>query len=205
MTPETIDDDVKKLLKIIGAGHEPIYLDVLPESYAEVVECFPAVQKKILRDGGCQQLGWQIWKTKNIVEAEFHAVWKSPNGELRDITPKHLDIPKILFLPDPNAKYIGAQVDNIRLNITNNRLVDDFIEVCKAIFKILNKGNRKFEYRLILNTRDQELHEFMQQMKSDLSLMIKDNLSRNSPCFCKSGNKYKHCHGNKLNKALSRI
>ncbi len=205
MTPETIDDDVRKLLKIIGTKYEPIYLDVFPESYAEVVECFQAVQKKILRDGGCQQLGWQIWKTNNIVEAEFHAVWKSPTGELRDITPRHFDIPKILFLPDPDAKYIGAQVDNIRLNISNNRLVDDFIEVCKAIFRILNKGNRKFDYEFVLTGEDANQYEFMQQTKEGLSLMIKENLTRNSQCFCKSGNKYKHCHGNKLNKSLSRI
>lgn len=87
MTPVEIDDDVKKLISTVCPDSRPIYLPVEPESYAQVNECFPAVAEKIKRDGGSRVIGWQIWKTNIIVEAEFHALWESPQGELKDITP----------------------------------------------------------------------------------------------------------------------
>lgn len=205
MTPDSIDGDVKKLIKLLGTNTTPVYLDVTPESYSQVVECFPAIEEKIRRDGGSQELGWQIWKTEILVEAEFHAVWKSHDGELRDITPKQISIPRILFLPDPRAKYIGAQVDNIRLNITQNRLVDDFIKISKAIFRIENKESRAFEYELRLSGQEAQIYKVLKQMKEDLYFMIMQGSNRNSPCFCQSEKKYKHCHGNKLDEALNRI
>ena len=205
MTPDSIDNDVRKLIKLIGTNTEPLNIDVTPEPYAQIIECFPAVEEKIKKDGGSQALGWQIWKTEILVEAEFHAVWKSPEGVLKDITPKQIRIPKILFLPDPRAKYNGTQVDNVRLNITQNRLVDDFIELSKAIFRMENKGSRAFEYKLTFNGQEARLYEALKQMKVGLYFMITQRANRNSPCFCDSGTKYKHCHGNKLNKTLSRI
>ncbi len=205
MTPDILDDNVQKLITLLDTNTDPIYLDIIPEPYSRVVECFPSVKEKIKKDGGSLELGGQIWKSEILVEAEFHAVWKSPDGELRDITPKQIDIPKILFLPDPRAKYIGSQVDNIRINITKNRLVDDFIEISKAIFRIVNKGNRAFEYELALSGQEAETYKTLQQMKHALQLMTIQGFNRNSPCFCHSGKKYKHCHGHKLDKVLSRI
>lgn len=205
MTPDITDGDVGQLLRLMEVSLSSVYLDVIPEPYAKVVECFPAVVEKIRRDGGSQQLGWQIWKTSLLVEAEFHAVWKSPNGELRDITPKQLPIARILFLPDTRAGYIGAQVDNVRLNITGNRLVDDFIEISKAIFRIQNKGVRAFEYEIRLTDQEAQLHHALLQMHSAIYAMAMQGLTRNDPCFCGSGKKYKRCHGEGLADSLGRI
>lgn len=96
-------------------------------------------------------------------------------------------------------------MDNIRINITENRLVDDLIEISKAIFRIENKGDRALEYKLKLSGQEAQLYETLSQIKSELYIMIMQKSNRNSPCFCQSGNKYKHCHGNKLHKALKRI
>lgn len=205
MTPDSVDSYIKKLIEMIGVKATPFFVDVTPEPYAKVVGCFPAVEEKIKKDQGEQVLGWQIWKTKILAEAEFHALWKSPEGELKDITPKQIEISKILFLPDSRVKYVGSQVDNIRLNITNNRLVDDFIEISKAIFRIENKGNRAFEYQLMLTGQEAQIHEMLKEMKKAVYFMVMGNLSRNSPCFCSSGEKYKHCHGHKLQEKLNRI
>lgn len=205
MTPDVIDSDVQRLIRLMDAKSRPVYIDVTPEPYAEVVECFPAVQEKISRDGGTQELGWQIWKTNLIVEAEFHAVWKSPDGELRDITPKQIRIPRILFLPDPAAVYNGASVDNIRINITDNKLVDEFIDIAKAIFRIENRGERAFQYKLSLSGREAQLYSALQQTKAEVLALIRQGGTRNSQCFCQSGNKYKHCHGKGLRDVLERI
>lgn len=121
MTPLEIDDDIRRLISLIGVETTPIYVGLSPEPYARVSECFPSVAEKMARDGGAQVLGWQLWKTAILAEGEFHALWRSPAGVLVDITPKQIPVERILFLPDPQTKYVGAQVDNVRLNITNNR------------------------------------------------------------------------------------
>lgn len=205
ITPSKIDDDVKKLINMICPGSKPIYLLVEPESYAEVCECFPAVGEKIRRDGGSQQLGWQIWKTGIIMEAEFHVVWKSPSGELKDITPKQMAVQQILFLPDPKVKYEGAQVDNIRINISGNQIVDDFIEVSKAIFRIQNKGQRAFQHKIELAEDEANVYEMLNTLRETISLMVLQGKSKNSPCFCGNRNKYKHCHGKNLGENLNRL
>jgi hypothetical protein len=205
ITPSEIDDNVKRLVNMICPGSKPIYLPVEPESYAEVCECFPAIKEKISRDGGSQEFGWQIWKTDFLMEAEFHAVWKSPGGELKDITPKQMPVHKILFLLDPKVKYEGAQVDNIRINISGNQLVDDYIEISKAKFRLGNKGQRAFQHKIELTEDETKIHEELRQLDVAISFMILQRKGRNSLCFCGSGNKYKHCHGKYLPKFLNRI
>lgn len=205
MTPLEIDNDVKRLLDLIGIDEQPIFLRVTPEPYSGVCECFPAVAEKIARDGGSDQLGWQIWRTEILAEAEFHAVWKSADGSLKDITPKQVPTDRVLFLPDPKAQYEGRQVDNIRLNITNNRLVDEFIEVSKAIFRFQNEGVRALQHEIQLSPREAELFESLQSYKEGICLMATNGMTRNWSCFCGSGKKYKHCHGYKILDALKKI
>lgn len=205
MTPSEIDTEVARLIQQVGAGTRPIFLDVVPEPYAKVAECFPAVEEKIRRDGGGQQIGWQIWKTKILVEAELHAVWVSPDGQFVDITPKQVPTDRILFLPDLNAKYHGCQIDNVRLNITDNFLVDDFISVSEAIFRLENKGERAMQREISLSGQDAQLHQALHQTKAGIYFMLQQGKSRNSSCFCNNGLKYKRCHGNGLADVLARI
>lgn len=204
-TPIAIDNEVQKLIAFVCPNAKPIYLPVEPESYAKVNECILATTEKINRDGGSQVTGWQILESNIIVEAVFHAVWKSPKGELKDITPNQTQNSKILFFPDPKVKYVGKQIDNIRINISGNRLVDDFIEIAKAIFKIKNKGKRAFEREIALDVKEVALCKDLQRISIGIILMAQDGKNRNSLCFCDSNNKYKHCHGKKLAKLLNQI
>ena len=47
-----------------------------------------------------------------MVEAEFHCVWASPEGDLIDLTPKIEHGDSIIFVPDPNISYTGVQIEN---------------------------------------------------------------------------------------------
>lgn len=203
--PELADEHVKELTMIVCPESKPIYVNVEPESFAEVNECFPAVEKKIEKDGGSRVLGWQIWKTKILIEAEFHAIWKSIGGKLIDITPKQIQFPRILFLSDSKAKYNCVQVDNIRLNISGNRLVDDFIEIAKAIYKMENKGERAFQYEVSFSGKESQIYQNLKKIQVGLSLMIQNGKSRNSSCFCESRSKYKHCCGKFISKQLKSL
>jgi hypothetical protein len=206
MTSIEIDNNIKKLILLVCPKSVPVYVPVEPESYAQISFCFPAVQEKINREGGEQIIGWQIWKTNFLVEAEFHAIWKSPSSKLVDITPKHYPIDKILFLPELSKDYAGEQVDNIRLNISNNPLVDDLIEVSKMIYRQLNKGDLAQKHgELRLYGRDAEIIKALSQIKQGILWMLNNGKSKNSKCFCGRELKYKNCHGKDIERASKRL
>jgi hypothetical protein len=67
-------------------------------------------------------------------------VWRQPNGELLDITPKVFPMPRILFLPDPVRTYKGRQVNNIRKPLDRDPTIKRFCELYTLIYRELNKG-----------------------------------------------------------------
>jgi len=197
--PQTIDHNVKRLIWTLRSAERPVYLDVRPEPFAKAGECFPSVKEKVRRHGGSMQLGWQIWQIPDImIEAEFHAVWKSPDGELIDITPKKYRIDHILFVPDCETGYYGAHRNNKKLNISGNRLVDDFIEICDARYRLLNKGGRTYKDTVLLSEEECEVHKMLSYSRDLVSTMVVQGSTRYSPCVCGSGKEYRHCHGSIL-------
>jgi hypothetical protein len=204
MTPNIIDRDIKKLLDKLNASHEPVYLNVEPDTNAELSDCFPVVQKKVQKCGGRMIMGWQIWKAKYLVEAECHAVWEDNEGDLHDITPKPYGINRILFVEDENLVYNGKQIDNVRLNITSNSLVDDLINVCIAIHKFDNKGERAELYDLstVLDSSQLKHKYYLLELKEIINFILQNNGNRNSFCPCQSGKKFNECHGKNLNQMI---
>lgn len=203
MVPKTINNDILKLVDLVNKKSKPFFIPVIPESYSIPGACFPTVEEKIKRHGGKMVLGWQLWETNLLAEAEFHAIWESPDGVLLDVTPKDIPIEKILFLSDSKTKYSGKQVDNIRMNMTNNPLVDDFIELAKLKFRLLNRGdlvNKIGEVRL--TGKDAQIFQAILEIKDGVYAMILKNCTRNNLCFCGRNIKYKHCHGKDLKKAI---
>ncbi|WP_165742184.1 SEC-C domain-containing protein [Pseudoalteromonas sp. Z1A6] len=198
MTPELICDDVKNLLVSLNSESEPVYVKCIPEIDAELDDCFPLVESKIKRMGGEIVFGWQIWKANFLIEAEFHAIWKTKSGELIDISRKAISPDKILFVQDSNRVYEGKQVDNIRVNIIGNRLVDDFIAVCEASFRLQNTGDKAFKHELTLIGAEAEAYSILEDSKIMLQAMIEQGFNHQSPCICNSGKKYKVCHGKKI-------
>jgi len=193
--PTATDENITGLLSQTGSSEEPRYVPCAPIQGAPINECFPLVEEKIKTVGGRRILGWQIWKTKLLIEAEFHAVWENPDGKYIDITPKSLPFHEILFIPDHTAMYEGKQVSNIRINITGNSLVDEFISIHEATFRIENKGDRALQYELRLKGKEAQAHTILTNAKPILEMMALQGLTKNSLCPCGSNKKYKICHG----------
>jgi hypothetical protein len=200
--PDDKDKNVLKLLELINSADPASYVKVEPEAYAIVSNCFPTVELKIQKDGGKIIFGWQIWQSENFVEAEFHGIWESEDGIRVDITPKSIaGIDKILFVPDGTMIYEGKQTNNIRINTTNNALVDDFIKLWNAKFEIENKGDRASEHdfkKLGLSYAEVTLYNKIVDTANGINIMLDKNNNRESKCFCGSGVKYKQCHGKVL-------
>jgi hypothetical protein len=96
-----------------------ISIPLRPEPWAEFRHCFANVARKVRQAGGSVQLGW-LWgldpADEGLLLAAHHAVWKSPTGDLLDITPAppgFMVDGSVRFEPDDQAlpaKYPGCIV-----------------------------------------------------------------------------------------------
>ncbi|WP_158859447.1 YecA family protein [Rhodoplanes serenus] len=151
------------------------------------------------RDGGSLILGWNIWEWPSVfIEAEHHSVYRSPSGQLFDITPSDTEDEDRLFLIDPTATYDfanpGVRRDNIRVPLSRNPKVLRFIEIGERQSEILNTipgiGMKTLSGEAA--RMFQGLEREKRSLLFDLGMMF---TGRNDRCFCGSGKKFKFCHG----------
>lgn len=196
-TPPEITRAIRRLAEKVAFGNQAVYLTVQPEADAIVNECFPNVEAKVVRSGGRMLCGWQLWEWPHVlVEAEFHAVWVSPEGEMVDITPKPQGEARILFVPDQRRRYDGFVVDNVRMPLRDDQLIRDFIQVSEAKTKVMNRGERATQYGYV----SVPAHEIEPLLAAQgfLGQSLMTGLRDHDPCLCGSGSKYKRCHGRML-------
>ncbi|MBC3538611.1 SEC-C domain-containing protein [Rufibacter sediminis] len=205
ISPKEVDKYVEKLLKKIGSEYEPEQVPVKVEPYSKSQNCFINVEEKVKKDGGSVYYGWNIFQSEIICEAERHAVWESAEGDLIDITPNELDFEQIMFVPDNDFVYTGQLVDNIRINITDNPLVDDFIFLCENIEKLYSYGQRIDDEQMSVPEPAVQLIPHLEQFKANLLNFINSGARPSKPCYCGSPKIYKNCHGKDFRKDVSNL
>jgi hypothetical protein len=192
-TPENISKPIKKLAKQLVALPSLAYVNVMPETFSILNECYENVKIKISKDGGNIQYGWQIWEWPGVyIEAEFHAVWVSTTNLLIDITPKDYSVDRILFLPDPIRIYKNNSIDNERRPLRNDRLIRDFLQTAKEINRLKIEGETPGNPNE--TTVDQSEYAPWAIRHDELMKMIANNCTEKSPCFCGSNKHYNNCH-----------
>ena len=218
--PENADDPkVTALLaeiRRVGGGilsdARPFYVPVIPDPSSKVNDCFVNVPERIAKDGGESIFGWTLRKATMLMSAEFHSIWKSPASKLLDITPKAIAragkliaIPtsRILFVSAPEKVYERKQVDNIRLNISENPLIDDYIACFEAEFNIMNRGERAHQRKVELSVKEDNVRQLLAESREIFLFAAETGCkTKNSPCFCGSGKKFEFCHGEVVYEAL---
>lgn len=136
-----------------GASVSPFYVWCSPAKGAPQNECFSVVDACVAKYGGQRVLGWTIWERPKVyIEAEFHAIWKSPDGQFFDISPRSLPIPRILFIEDKTRKHNCLQVDNIRKPLIKDKDVQQFLLLRSEYFRLMNEGDRKHQFGKIVAT-----------------------------------------------------
>ncbi|MER9776806.1 hypothetical protein [Mesorhizobium sp. M0220] len=99
-TPSAITPAVKVFVQQLG-GETAQPLPVISDPYGLYGWCSTGVEEKVRNDGGSICFGWTIWEWPGVLlTSEFHAVWRSPSGDLFDITPKPQRETSIIFVPD---------------------------------------------------------------------------------------------------------
>lgn len=148
-------------------GDHPVAVCCQPLMGQLQSECFSIVEQQVLKAGGQRVLGWGIWERTGVfIEAEFHAVWRSPEGELIDIAPRLSLLETITFLPDTNRNYNGRQVDNVRKSLVKDMDVVRFLHLAKRRFEILNTGDLADQHGQITLPKklDREYWQLMKDM-----------------------------------------
>lgn len=188
------NDNIEKLLTKLNVEFEPEIVPVLIEDYSQERQCYNNVEQKIKNDGGKIHYGWIIHQTNLLCEAEHHAVWENDNMELIDITPNQNGDNEILFVSANNYIYNGKDVDNVRVNATNNSVVDDFILVCETIGKLYAFGNRinKTEIKIPDEAIIRMINEYL-EIKEIYLYFINNKSNERSLCFCGGAKSYQNC------------
>jgi hypothetical protein len=195
-----------KLLAKLNSEYEPEIVPIKLEEYSTEKNCFYNVKKKVKNEGGKIHYGWILHSNELFYEAVRHSVWENAIGDLIDITPSQKENEdKILFLSDNNFKYKGQYIGNIRVNSTNNKVVEDYIYILekidfiKALF--IKKNEKDIDYPIdigkaieILVNKSNSYYTFIKAHKG----------TERTKCFCGESNKnYKNCHGKIMKSEIS--
>jgi len=192
--PPTVRRALDRLYRRLRV-HNVVTVPVRPEPDAVFDECFVAVAQKIRRDGGGAVYGWAIWADPLVVEAECHAVWQSPIGDLVDVTPKRNGAAAISFVHDPTIVDDGRQQNNVRVAVyEKDAVVDQFIRVCDEIFEVTNRGERADQLGMIAIPAE-EIEPLIQKQARLARQMAERRFGADEACVCGSSRRQKHCCG----------
>ena len=194
-TPKTLSPQILALAHRLVSGGAPVFVPVRPRANAEINECFGNVAAQVREAGGEIQHGWALWEWPGVMlEAEFHAVWRTPEGGLVDVTARADSQTDILFVADPARVFEGRQVNNVRFALSPDPRIAEYIRVHDEIYNVLNRGERAGQYGAISVPRDEiePLYLRAHRLQSELSQL---RPGRNDPCHCGSGRKFKKCCG----------
>jgi len=169
----TIEPYVASFCERVVPDQSPVFVTITPDKGARRSECYEAVEKRIEKHGGAKVYGWDILEWPGVfIESEFHCIWRSPDGNLLDVTPREIPFKRILFLPDPKRVYEGFQIDNVRLIRVNDPLVYRFIELAELLFQERNRGDLKYIHGEVA-VRGAYAQYFQEKIQIEMQLMPK--------------------------------
>lgn len=175
-TPQMVSQEIGKFCEDIVPGGIPAFVSVRPVAGAEENRCHVNVNDYVLTHGGEAVLGWVIWQSKVLFDAEAHCNWRSPQGDLIDITPKADGEAKVLFLPDPNMKWEGRLIPSRRAARINSPKVVQLIRILDDI------GHLHAKYRPgKTNTFEDGIRFVSLQRKAALLALEIERSGRNAP------------------------
>lgn len=148
--PSSDSPGVERLCSMYGLRESPQLIPHSPIDGYSLHECHSNVSKHVSMHGGKEIVGWVIWNNLNLfLEAEQHAVWENPQGQLIDITPDECNFDTHLFIPDSRVSFAGYSSDNLRFSLSDNPLVAEYISLKERIYSITLAGTRVGEKKTV--------------------------------------------------------
>ena len=163
---ERITPPIKRLCRKLAADSLPRFVPVLAASNAKANAAHENVEDTIRVNGGVHAPGWLIWEMRGIlVNAERYTCWRSPEGDLIDVSPKPDGEKRILFLQGPEPW------DGSRVCPTTCALVDD--EPVLEYIRIYQSERRQWASEITDFKLQKELYLAMVAMSDHLAAQKK--------------------------------
>jgi hypothetical protein len=170
-TPSGINKHVRILRDKIASPVEPVFVRVQTRSDARSAECFETTAKHVAEFGGSSVFGWQVWEWPGIlIEGEFHAVWRSPDGEMLDVSRKDEGENLTLFIPDPRLSYTGETIYSIRIPIGKNLKIKHLISIKERFYRLFREVHGNATGMIVLKGELADLHTLSERLGSELSV-----------------------------------
>ena len=146
------DNKVKEFSEKIGTGKlQVIDIDYSGFPDSEFSECFDNVEQAVKKFGGSIQYGWNIWQNYIYLDAEFHAVWRMPDGTLKDVTPQMDGEKAITFVPADNMNYRGFPIKNRRYPYINSDDVIKLLDIYNSVTRPAIEIEEHIKQPLLMN------------------------------------------------------
>lgn len=134
-TPEQITPLLIQLANWCVPNGELHWVPLRIDSTAKFGFCYLNTIRKAATSGGSPVFGWNLRENPDYVSTEWHSVWKSPEGELIDITPLAPGdvLQRILFVVDPSNLLPSILPENrmIPKTVKGRMLRDKYTQVVK--------------------------------------------------------------------------
>lgn len=183
-SPTRVTQHVRRLKKQISNSLEPILVPVSPRHSSKPRDCFADVAEQIQELGGTIQYGWTVWEWPEVlIEGEFHGIWRSPTGELVDVSQKPDGEKQIMFIPDTKRIFLEKPLDNIRLPIGKDWRIKRFIELHEKFYKLKCEAGKDIPFGHQIPVSSE-----MQKIWDESAKLEKELLAKNSQKMQKSVN-----------------
>ena len=112
---------------------EPVIVQILPAEFSRPFQCYQNVDYAVQQFGGRRIDGWALWQYEDFfAEAEHHAIWQSPRGEMACISPQEYKTDRLLFCSSAFAKYEGRRIQNEREILRCRQKVETYLSAVDA-------------------------------------------------------------------------
>ncbi len=190
------EEIVQDFCRRLNPNSTSVIVDIKPAEGAKIGEWKANVDAKVKADGGETLEGWAIWYQEGvIVEGEACAIWKSPTGELVDITPREGEPPQIMFLEEAGIWKDGGPVGNKRLALSDSLF-------SRVMFK---SGEMHDRLRKQYGSDDAVPEEEIKKVEAMANRILTRDVRNWERCPCGSNKQYTKCCGRPKSRPLSNL
>ena len=142
---QRIDKTVKTFQRSIPGTTRPVFVPLRPRADSIPNDCFENVRRQKDEAGGEIVHGWRIHVfPKVFLNAEFHAVWKAPDGRLEDVSPPPEEgTSRIVFFPDPTRSFEGEPVPSRHWQLIRLKELREYFEAYDEDCRALRESARR--------------------------------------------------------------
>ncbi len=190
------EEIVQDFCRRLNPNSTSVIVDIKPEEGMKVNDWKANVDAKVKADGGETLEGWAIWYQEGvIVEGEAVAIWKSPSGELVDITPREDENPQIMFLEEAGIWKDGGPVASKRMALSDSLFA-------RVMFKM---GEWRDRLRIQYGSDDAIPEEEIKKMEAMSQRILSRDVRNWERCPCGSQKQYVKCCGKPKARPLSNL